>query len=608
MLFSCRQLYSLLLVSCLLFTSCQKTKPQYDVIVLGEGTGAVAAAIQSARSGARTLLVNPLPWLGGMLTSAGVPATDGNHQLHAGLWNEWRALIRQHYGGIDSVFTGWVSNTMFEPSIGDRFWKQLADKEENLTIRYTTNWGKINYEKTWQVFVDDELITAKVLVDGTDLGDVAAAVGVDYALGTDARSLTQESIALTESTEILQDLTYSAILKDYNGPGAHTLERPVNYDPNLFRCACKSLCPEGQHDCETMLNYGKLPNNKYMINWPIHGNDYYTNIVNLSFAERQRELEKAKQHTLNFIYFIQHDLGYVNLGLANDEFPTEDQLPLIPYHREGRRIQGLTLLTLNEIADPYAHGLYKTGVAVGDYPIDHHHDKHPDPPAFDFPTIPSFSIPFGSLISKDVDHLVIADKAISVSNIANGSTRLQPVILQVGQAAGLIAAMSAKEDVSPRDLAIRHVQESILDYNGYLMPYIDVSPTDPDFKAMQRIGASGILKGRPVPYKWANQTWFDPDSLVQTVELLSSLSMFDSSYTDLDSNEFGDKYLTLNQLSYIINFSCQHFNVDCEWPEYYSKDNAQVTRREFAKVFDEMINPFRKKAIRFDGEEINMNQ
>lgn len=32
-------------------------------------------------------------------------------------------------------------------------------------------------------------------------------------------------------------------------------------------------------DCAKMLTYGKLPNNKYMINWPRHGNDIYLNVV-----------------------------------------------------------------------------------------------------------------------------------------------------------------------------------------------------------------------------------------------------------------------------------------------------------------------------------------
>ena len=64
------------------------------MLVIGGGTGAIAAAIQSARSGAETMLVHPYPWLGGMLTAAGVSAIDGNHQLPAGLWGEFRSMLR----------------------------------------------------------------------------------------------------------------------------------------------------------------------------------------------------------------------------------------------------------------------------------------------------------------------------------------------------------------------------------------------------------------------------------------------------------------------------------------------------------------------------------
>ena len=52
--------------------------PVYDVVVAGGGTGGTAAAIEAARGGARTLVVEPTPWLGGMLTAAGVSAIDGN--------------------------------------------------------------------------------------------------------------------------------------------------------------------------------------------------------------------------------------------------------------------------------------------------------------------------------------------------------------------------------------------------------------------------------------------------------------------------------------------------------------------------------------------------
>lgn len=127
-----------------------------------------------------------------------------------------------------------------------------------------------------------------------------------------------------------------------------------------------------------MITYGRLPNHKYMINWPIEGNDYYINLIEMTPEERVKALEYAKHYTMCFVYFLQHELGYNTLGLADDEYPTEDKLPFIPYHRESRRIHGLVRFNLNHALNPYTQDekLYRTCIAVGDYPVDHHHTRY----------------------------------------------------------------------------------------------------------------------------------------------------------------------------------------------------------------------------------------
>ena len=76
----------------------------------------------------------------------------------------------------------------------------------------------------------------------------------------------------------MQDLTYVAVLKDYGRDV--TIPRPDGYDPSLFACCCvNDLCiapkePHRMWSREMMITYGKLPDGKYMINWPIEGNDY----------------------------------------------------------------------------------------------------------------------------------------------------------------------------------------------------------------------------------------------------------------------------------------------------------------------------------------------
>ena len=61
-----------------------------DVLVVGGGASGTAAGIQSARMGVNTLIVEETAWLGGMLTSAGVSAVDGNYKLPSGIFGEFR--------------------------------------------------------------------------------------------------------------------------------------------------------------------------------------------------------------------------------------------------------------------------------------------------------------------------------------------------------------------------------------------------------------------------------------------------------------------------------------------------------------------------------------
>lgn len=72
-----------------------------------------------------------------------------------------------------------------------------------------------------------------------------------------------------------------------------------------------------------------------------------------------------------------------------------------------------------------------------------------------------FQIPFEVFIPEKLDGLLAAEKNISVSRVVNGSTRLQPVTMLTGQAAGAIAAVSVIQKVQPRELRPIHVQAEL---------------------------------------------------------------------------------------------------------------------------------------------------
>lgn len=66
------------------YSSCMHSEEdKVDVLIIGGGASGVTSGIQSARMGANTLILEESTWLGGMLTSAGVSAVDGNYRLPA---------------------------------------------------------------------------------------------------------------------------------------------------------------------------------------------------------------------------------------------------------------------------------------------------------------------------------------------------------------------------------------------------------------------------------------------------------------------------------------------------------------------------------------------
>ena len=513
-----------------------------DVLVVGGGTGGSAAGIQAARSGARTVIAEQTTWLGGMLSAAGVSAFDGNHNMPSGIWSQFRNELYKVYGGPSKVATGWVSNTLFEPHVADSILKRLASAEQKLTVRYglrfTAAIMKGNRMKGAR-FRDEATgrkltIRARQVIDATELGDVIADAGIPSDIGMEASTITGEKVNVPATNDIIQDMTFAAILKDF-GPGVdRTLVRPAGYDPMEFDGCCNEFCSKPDKlttnvNARQMIDYGRLPNDKYMINWPGKGNDIYLNMIGMSPAERELAVTLAKAKTLRFIYFLQTQTGFRNLGLADDEFPTADKLPLIPYHRESRRVRGIIRFNLNHIAEPYSQpeALYRTGIAVGDYPVDHHHRENLNAPQhLGFYPVPSFNLPLGALIPAGYDGIIAAEKNISVSNVANGTTRLQPCVMLTGQAAGLLAALSVASGVQPAKVPVRKVQAALLEAGAYIMPYFDVKPDHPHFAAIQRIGATGILKGRGEPYQWANRTWFYPDSLVRITEIMKDARDF----------------------------------------------------------------------------------
>lgn len=518
-----------------------------ELLIVGGGCGGVAAGLQAARMGIDVIIVEPSAWLGGMITAAGVSAFDGNkYGLGGGIFGELRKKIEDYYGGADTTFTGWISLTCFEPKIAKDFLHDMAGKEQHLTVFLDSSVKSVlltGERISGAVFTDESgnefRVEAELTIDATEYGDLIAAAELPYMFGRESKSESGEPHAAKEHDFLLQDLTYCAILKKYDG-NAPQVPASDEYDENNFinstalhsSSTDENFLNHKLHDWESFISYAALPNDKYLLNWPHRANDYpaYAEIYEQP-QTREQHFQRAKQLTLDYIHYIQTTLGHPEWGLADDEFQTEDKLPLIPYVRESRRMLGVTVMREDDVIpvdNSYRPPFKADSIAVGDYFLDHHHSQAFLPPenrlVEQYPDNAPFQIPAGVLIPLEHEGILAAEKNISVTHIVNGCTRLQPVVMLTGQAAGALAALAIQSKKEPRYVDGKELRNVLINAKCQLFPYKDMPPEHPAFEAAQRFAMEGIFIDN-------KEFTFEPDVIVsddQLSELLDRLHITDS--------------------------------------------------------------------------------
>jgi hypothetical protein len=461
---------------------------QTEVLVIGGGTGGTAAAIQAARRGAKTVLVSEFEWLGGMLTSAGVTAPDGNEleAFQTGIWGDFlRSLRTQQVGGLDNA---WVSFFTYEPRVGAKIFADWVRALPNLTWISGQTPVQVQREadQITGVTFQNYQIQATITLDATELGDLLALGNIPHRWGWEFQAEFDEPSApillnaLTDRYPV-QVPTWVVVMQDFGlDQLAPLIPAPPNYDPAQFADAWTN------YGGEACLNYGRLPGDRFMINWPIHGNDYGEGVDRLlgDDADRQAFFQEAQWQSQGFAHFIQTNLGQ-RYGLAKGTFPDGSAYGLHPYYRESRRLQGLTTIREQDILPIHncpiaalpicttAQGCDDVeavcdAIAIGNYVLDHHY------PTGDIPlskkslrwggrwTGTAFTIPYRSLVSATIDGFLVGEKNIAVTHMANGATRLQPIVLGIGQAAGMAAALCIEQSCQPRDLPVRDLQNALI--------------------------------------------------------------------------------------------------------------------------------------------------
>ncbi len=506
----------------------------FDVVVVQASSGGVAAAIEAARRGLRTALVEPTTRLGGMPVN-GLSATDLRRPEHAsGFFVRFRDRVRDLYAREGLKTTG----LQYAPRIAQQAMKSLLYEVPNLTIFRRARLSKVNAQNTngdgsrrrvASVEIEELDATgtptgkradlqARVFVDATDCGDLAAWAGGSFRVGREPRSLLEPHNGVIyydrASDKLLpgsagrgdrriQSYAYLLTVQDY-GPGADkTIARPPGYRREDF-----THTPDWPQSWA--VTSGKMPDGKYELNQHPQGNDLQA--INYAYptaryATRGRIERQYRDHILAYLYYIQTEQGQKQIGLPDDEYRDTDGMPPLLYVREARRIVGEQAPTESDIAQ--ARRLTRPeSVGLGDYPMDSHAVR----PKTDWTTpdmgegewwlyqyTPWHGLPLGVMVPRRLENVFVTT-AVSSTHVSFGTYRLEPVRMAFGQAAGVAASLCVRYHLDARDVPARQIQDELLphaanscgDPNALLTYLADVRGDDPRYRAIQYLATRGF--------------------------------------------------------------------------------------------------------------------
>lgn len=540
-------------------TPFQKVADAYDVIVAGAGTGGWAAAIQASRMGAKVLLVEQSDWIGGQMAAAAVTSMDEEGVYfkfpvrERGLYREFHQSAVNFYYTLNQdpfrAYYAWPEQLEggYEPKIARALlYAFIAEARKKGTLDLVTG------TQLKQVLKQDSAVTGvvlekdgvkkspacKVLIEATEYGDVLPLTGARYRVGT----VKNDQI---EPESPVQHHTWLAVIREYPEGLPERLRiksPPPGYNPKRYqksqlygrliwggigkdykgpRVYRVLLAWRGMADSDSVMT--GIPSQQRHTQCGLNGGrqDYPVTAAGLEDpAVRRAQQTDGIYRTLCEIYYLQNELGLpwsvaedegyntayqqrtmAQLNLPAEFLPIALNLPQWPYVRESRRGMGIYTLRTSDMGRFKDAKLFSTSVAMGDYFMDIDHGKTGDavekdldeekPPRGGGP----FQVPFEVFVPEKIDGLVLAEKNISQSRIVNGATRLQPVTILTGQAAGAIAAQATREGVRPRDVNPIKVQAALLEAGSNLIQrwHEDVTWASPLWRATQLLALHGVM-------------------------------------------------------------------------------------------------------------------
>jgi hypothetical protein len=447
----------------------------YDLCIIGGGSGGTAAAIAAGRYGLKTLLVEAADCLGGTAVRAGVSIWEmgcGGTGIPFDLYRRLQAIpgavgiyrINRHccwpedgfYPGGESVLDpsltyqdtlcrhsqGALSfgcsedkplirarwhGVVNEPEALSRVMLEACQETGRVTVRLGVKLDRVETEagKVLALWLSDGTrVTATTFIDGTGDGVLCGACGCERHLGRDPRSRYDEPGAPETADHQINGVSLIFRITPKSAPGIDVPPIPV---PET--CWWRRDFP--------IASCVQYPNGDYNINIlpTLEGHDYLRLGPEAAYPECLRRIYAFWRYWQDrFPEWQAYRIGWIAPALGV---------------RESYRVVSEYMLTRQDAEVGLARQTHPDLIAVNDHPLDVHGGGGDGTNG----VTSAYGVPFRCLIPKGWKNLLVASRAAGMSSQAASSCRLTRVIMALGQAAGTAAAwaMETGRDVARVD-------------------------------------------------------------------------------------------------------------------------------------------------------------
>ena len=410
---------------------------EYDVVVCGAGPAGVCAAIEAGRKGAKTLLLEAQGCLGGIWT-AGLLCWILDGQGKGGLVKEIYQRLEERHAGFAN--RGGNRAFAYDPEPMKLVLEELClaagvDVRLHTAVRAAhVEGGRLNIAVT-ESKSGRQAWKGRVFIDCTGDGDLAAHAGCGFDYGRPDDQAAQPMSLLALISGVRYDEIESFVRRAEESGGATK----------------RRLCAEIERG-------GHSPSYRRPGIYPIR-DDLFMLMANHEYGYcgfDASDVTKATLHARRELFSIVESLRSLGGRWADLRIvATAEQIGV----REGRRVHGLYTVTKEDLVNGtrFDDGICRVTFGVDVHSVKREHETKGYSQGI---RSKNYDIPLRSLIAKDVDGLMMAGRCISGDFIAHSSYRVTGNAAVMGQGAGRVAALAAKEKKLPQDVGLAAALES----------------------------------------------------------------------------------------------------------------------------------------------------